>query len=63
MNSKAWIIWRTCISKASMSKEEADTYVDRMASKGVVLYWYKCQFCQRYHMSKQESTELKLEVI
>lgn len=62
-DSKSWIIWRTCISKRSLSFKEADDYITKKMNEGVTLYWYKCQFCSRYHISRQADSEHKLEVL
>lgn len=56
------IINRSCIDKQSLTKEEADKYIDRKARKGIVLYYYKCSFCNRYHISKMDHTINILEV-
>ncbi len=63
MKNTEWIIRRTCIDKQSFSLVEAEDIVDRKARLGKLFYWYKCQFCQRYHMSRQDSSEDKIEVI
>lgn len=63
MKTTEWIIKRMCIDKESLSREEADYIVDKKVRVGIVLYWYRCPFCMRYHMSSQDSAEKKLEVI
>lgn len=63
MRSTEWIIKRTCIDKKSFSKEEADDIVDKKAEQGLVFYWYKCQFCQRYHLSRQSEAENKIKIV
>ena len=63
MKSIEWIIKRTCIDKKSFSREEADDIVDRKAELNQVYYWYKCQFCQRYHLSRQAESENRIEIV
>lgn len=63
MNKNEWIIRRMCIEKESLSREEADSVVDKFAKRGIVLYWYRCPFCMRYHMSRQESSIVKMDII
>ncbi len=63
MRSIEWIIKRTCIDKKSFSREEADDIVDRKAELNQVYYWYKCQFCQRYHLSRQAESENRIEIV
>lgn len=49
-----FIINRSCLSKKSMSKELADKAVDRALERGLMLYYYKCQFCGSLHMTSKE---------
>ena len=61
--STADIIKRTCIDKVSLSKEQADSLIDKKLEQGILLYYYKCQFCSRYHVSKKDSTINIVQVI
>jgi hypothetical protein len=63
LNHVTEIILRTCIEKVSLSKEQADNYIDQKLEQGILLYYYKCQFCSRYHVSKQDESFKYLEVI
>ena len=53
----SWLINRACLSKQSYSKSQADNMVDFKAAQGIVLLYYKCAFCNSYHLTKNK--ELK----
>lgn len=57
------IILKTCIDKVSLSEEVANRIVDRHASKGEILYYYKCRWCGSYHMTSHDGTIERLEII
>ena len=57
------IIERTCINKAGMTRKEADETIDRYAKQGRIFYYYKCKFCNRYHISKNYYTVEKVKII
>jgi hypothetical protein len=57
------VIDRTCTNKREYSKEGANVVVDNFASKGIVVYYYQCPFCSRYHISRQWSTHFNVTVI
>ena len=56
-NFPSWLVNRACLSKKSYTKEGADKFIDLKASQGVVLLYYKCDFCNSYHLTKNK--ELK----
>lgn len=59
----AWVILRTCINKKSYSKQTADDYITEKLKEGKILYYYKCQFCGRYHLSKSDHTVNSIKII
>lgn len=59
----AYVIVRTCVAKKSYSKQAADDYITEAAKQGKVLYYYKCQFCSRYHLSKHDHTVNSVDII
>ena len=61
--NKAGIIKKMCIDKRSYALEGANTVVDRFAKEGTVVYYYKCPFCQRYHISQHERSRYYLKII
>lgn len=63
MKTPKEIIEQTCTDKVSLSKEEADHIIDRKARAGKVFYYYKCEFCMRYHLSKHDYTVKRVEII
>jgi len=64
VRKEEWLIYRSCVDKKSFSKEEADTLVDDFARNGKVIYWYKCELCMRYHITRKDQNEIvkKLEI-
>jgi len=63
MQSTEWIIRRTCTDKKSYSREEADEIIDKRATRGECIYWYKCQFCMRFHLSRQATAYHRLDIV
>jgi hypothetical protein len=63
MKSPTEIINRMCIEKRPMSKKNADKAIDSFAKQGIVMYYYKCQMCGRYHTSKNSSSTKSLTII
>lgn len=59
----AYTVWRTCTSKKSYSLKQADDFITDKMKEGLILYYYKCVFCNRYHLSKQDHTEYTTEII
>jgi len=57
------IIERSCTNKKSLSKEEADDIIDRKARRGQVMYYYKCEFCSRFHLTKLDHTVKSITII
>ena len=62
-NSASYIIRRTCTTKKSYSLKDADDFITEKLEEGKVLYYYRCIFCNRYHMSKQDHTVNVLDII
>lgn len=57
-----FLIERSCLDKKNLSKQEADRVVDWNSSRGKLLYYYKCDFCQSYHMTRQEPNNKQKQV-
>lgn len=62
MLSIAEVINKTCIDKKSLSKKEADETIERYAKQGRLFYYYKCNFCNRYHISKNYNTVDRVKI-
>lgn len=45
--------YRMCERKTGLSKARADMYVDEWAKKGVVMFYYLCDYCGMYHLTKK----------
>lgn len=59
-----FIFEKSCLNKKSFSREAADSVVDRFAQRGELIFYYKCQFCNSYHLtSKSGKVEKRLEVV
>lgn len=54
-----WHIWKSCLSKKSYKKKNVDDVVDRFLSHGEMRYYYKCNFCNGYHITKNEPADGK----
>jgi hypothetical protein len=48
---------RTCLDKKSFSKSAADAVIDHLASRGTLMFYYKCKICARYHLTSKEPRE------
>lgn len=48
-----YIMERSCLRKKNLSLEKANQFVDRSAKEGKTVYFYKCDFCSSYHMTRQ----------
>lgn len=49
-----WKLDRTCLSKKSFSKKDADTSIEYFATQGKLIFYYKCTLCSRYHLTSKE---------
>jgi hypothetical protein len=56
-------IARTCTDKKSYSLKQADEIIDKYAKRKQLLFYYKCYFCCRYHLSRQIGTVRTMEII
>lgn len=54
MDAKEWHKWRTCLRKTKLSKARADCLIDDNAAKGILRYYYRCPYCNAYHLTKQD---------
>ena len=63
MDTLRTIIERTCTNKVEMSEEEANQTIERFAQKGRIMYFYRCPFCSRFHVTRQTGTVQHIEVI
>jgi hypothetical protein len=48
-----FIIYKACLRKANLSLESANRLVDHHAANGRLIYFYKCDFCDSYHLTKK----------
>jgi hypothetical protein len=48
---------RKCLRKANLTEEKANHVVDMAASEGLTLYYYKCDLCSSYHLTKTCPTD------
>jgi hypothetical protein len=53
-----FIYERSCLSKSNLSLERANQLVDYHAKNNNVIYYYKCGFCNSYHLSKKSPSEV-----
>lgn len=51
-----WQLNRTCLEKQSYNLSDADSLVDMFASRGKIMFYYKCNLCARYHLTSKEPT-------
>jgi hypothetical protein len=59
----ARIVHSSCLRKENLTEEEANLIVDRAwQSEGLLLYFYKCEFCSSIHLTKQEPHGAQKEV-
>jgi hypothetical protein len=60
-----YIFERSCLRKANLTEEVANSIIDRcLQQENRMLYYYKCNFCNSFHLTSQEPTsETKVEVI
>lgn len=63
MRSASEVILSSCLDKKSFSKKEADGVIDYYAKRKKIMFYYKCDFCNRFHISKQHDTVKKLLII
>lgn len=59
MNNATWLIYRSCINKKSYDKNGADAAIDRFSKKGLIYYYYKCELCNRYHLTRKEPDNME----
>lgn len=59
-----FVIDRACLRKVNLTEEQANRVVDIEASQGRLLYFYKCEFCNSFHMTSREGeVEKQLTII
>lgn len=59
-----FVFERSCLNKKSFSREAADAVVDRFAEKGELIFYYKCQFCNSFHMTRRsDEVKKRLKVV
>ena len=63
MKTPTEIILRSCTDKRSLSKAEADNTIDYYAKKQMIMYYYKCDFCNRFHVSKYSESNKTLQIL
>lgn len=47
------IMNRSCVNKKSFSEEAANGVVDRLAERGELIFFYKCEFCNAFHLTRR----------
>lgn len=63
ISRSAQVILRACVDKRSYSLKQADDFITEKMNEGIILYYYKCIFCGRYHLSKLDHTVYTIEII
>lgn len=59
-----FIIERSCLNKKSFNQKQADNAIEAALARGKLFYYYKCQFCNSFHLtSKEPLTYKQLEVV
>ena len=60
-----FIIERSCLNKRSYTRKSADDVVDQaLKEHNKLFYYYKCQFCNSFHLTSKEPVVVKhLEVV
>jgi len=52
------LLMRACRNKRKLkTKEKADDAIDAFLKKGILMYYYNCPFCQRWHLTSKEPDE------
>lgn len=51
MTWKNHVAHRQCLRKKNLSLEKANQVVDAKATKGILVYFYKCPWCSSYHIT------------
>lgn len=46
------IFEKACLTKQNLTEEEANSIVDKAAKDGLLLYFYKCDFCGSIHLTR-----------
>lgn len=48
-----YIMNRTCLQKSNLTEERANSIIDHHLKNGKLLYYYKCPFCNSFHLTKK----------
>lgn len=51
----AYVIQRSCLRKKGYSLKQADDFITKSAKEGKCLLYYKCAFCNQYHLTKAKT--------
>jgi hypothetical protein len=54
LSAAEWKKYRTCTRKRKLSKARADMIIDDYASRKILRYYYRCPYCQYYHITSQD---------
>lgn len=54
---KVKFIYRSCINKKNFTEEGANAVVDKLSSQGILMYFYKCQLCNAFHLTSKPPLE------
>lgn len=46
-----------CHGKFKLSKEKADDLIDQALSEGRMMYYYRCHFCGKHHLTSGEPSK------
>lgn len=57
IDSVQWFYEKSCANKANLQEEEADSIVTAAAKEGRLLFYYKCQMCCSYHLTKSTPSD------
>lgn len=60
MSKQSKLLWklnRTCLNKKAFNYDAANYSIEKLASQGVLMFYYKCQICYRYHLMRKEPQE------
>jgi hypothetical protein len=51
---KNYIIQRSCLEKKNLTEDRANDLVDKiLREEGRLIYYYKCEFCSSFHLTKK----------
>lgn len=63
MTTFEWFYEKSCANKANLQEEEADSIITAAASEGRLLFYYKCQICNSFHLTRSQPNEYYENVV